>query len=127
MRPTSLTARLLAAMLAATPAAALAQSSDGGASAEAAGPELDEARLDAVVGAMIEVRAIAEDAAPRVDAAESDAARREIVEEAQSRMVEAVEAEGLTVQAYNAVLAAAREDEALAARIGERLEDRAGE
>ena len=128
MRPTPFAARLLAALLAALPAAALAQSSGGGAEApaEAPVPDVDEAELDAVVGAMIDVRAIAEEASPAVEAAETDAAREEIVRDARERMVEAVQAQGLSIETYNAVLAAAREDEGLAARLGERLEAREG-
>ncbi|MFO7856570.1 MAG: DUF4168 domain-containing protein [Paracoccaceae bacterium] len=84
--------------------------------------DYDSEQLDSFVMAMIEVRRIGEEVRPELEAATDPAEQQEIQQQASERMVEAVEAEGIEVETYNAIIEDANADPELATRIGERLE-----
>jgi len=81
--------------------------------------------IDSFVTAALNVSEVADTYQPRIDAADDDAERAAMAEEARVAMVSAVEGtEGITVEEYIAISDAARADPELNDRILERLQDR---
>lgn len=91
------------------------------ATAPAAQPS-DEA-VAAFARAATELRDIVVAMEAQMQAAEDEASRDRMRQAATEDMVRAVEAEGLSVDDYNAIAAAAQQDERLARRINDEMED----
>lgn len=80
----------------------------------------DDATIEAFAAAQIRIEEIRSAYLPAFEAAQSDAERQQINQQATQEMVAAVEAiPDLTVDQYNAVTAAATQDPDLAERINE--------
>lgn len=80
----------------------------------------DDATIEAFAAAQIRIEEIRSAYLPAFEAAQSDAERQQINQQATQEMVAAVEAiPDLTVDQYNAVTAAAAQDPDLAERINE--------
>ncbi len=85
---------------------------------EAAAPTLDDAQLQAFVAALREVDAIEQRYGAELESADNDAARQNVIAEANDAMVEAIEnTPGITVEEYIGVLQQAQADPELNARI----------
>ncbi|AHK79649.1 hypothetical protein M911_11295 [Ectothiorhodospira haloalkaliphila] len=100
----------------------------GGAAAPGAAPEptveLTDQVIDDFVDVFVEVQKIEEDFAQQLDAAEDQAAAQAIHQEAQEKMVEAVEANGMNVEEYNEVAMALQGDPERLEEVIERTQDR---
>lgn len=75
------------------------------------------------VRAVDEVSGIVEELRPQLEAANGQEEAQRIQQDAQTRMIEAVEGEGLTPQRYNEINMAAQADPALGERISEIAEE----
>lgn len=97
----------------------------GPAQAQATAPvaQPDDEAVAAFARAATELRDIVVAMEAQMQAAEDEASRDRMRQAATEDMVRAVEAEGLSVEDYNAIAAAAQEDERLARRINEEMED----
>jgi hypothetical protein len=85
-------------------------------------------KLERFLDAAIEVQELTQDYTPRVQAAESEAEQKELVEEANAQIRGAVEdVDGLSIEEYVAIGQAAQADPALAQRITAMAEQRARE
>lgn len=87
---------------------------------ERAAGRIAEGSLDAFAAASLEVEELAETWRSRIGAEPSAAGRARLRETALAEMAEAAAAAGLTVTAYNRIVAAARDDPGLVERIMER-------
>jgi len=103
--------------------AALAQESG----AEAPAGEYTDEMLGKFVDAAMAVSAVRNEYAPQLQQAENEQAAQSLAEEAVTEMQAAVEAvDGIDVDTYTAIGEAAQNDEALAARITEIVQERQG-
>lgn len=108
----------LALGLAAAPhAPAAAQSSDN--QSQAAQPSFEETEIKSFAEASVAIETISEKWSPRIAEAESEAKTNELREKAMAEMVDAVKDEGLDVETYNRIYAAAQQDSDLAEKITE--------
>ncbi|MBY6091031.1 DUF4168 domain-containing protein [Pseudooceanicola sp. 502str34] len=116
--------------LAATPLAPLmAQSADPAApetsatppaAAEAPAEDYSDAQLDTFVTAALDVSAVRQDYTQQIETATDEGARAELVEEANQKMLDAISAvEGMDLETYNEIGAAAQADQELNTRIME--------
>lgn len=87
--------------------------------------KISDKRLNDFVAAAKEVYAIRQKYAPQFKAAQTDAQKRQVIQSAQGEMKQAIQNRGLTVEQYNEVLVAAKDDQALAERIGKMMDDSA--
>lgn len=120
--------------LALSPMAAFAQASDTTPGAEPAettteAPAVEagftDAQLESFVTATLAMQDVRSSYVPQFEAAEDDAARQQLAEEANAEMVAAVEAaDGIDVPTYNEIGRAAQSDEALNARLVAMVKDR---
>lgn len=76
-----------------------------------------EEQLQRYAGAVKKVSAIAVDYQPRLQAAQDDAARQAVRVEADQKMVDTVEAGGMSVREYNGISRAVQRDPALRQRV----------
>ncbi|MCR8546801.1 DUF4168 domain-containing protein [Salipiger sp. P9] len=122
---------VIAALIAAPLAPAFAQSMAPEAPAEAAPatPEtgFTEAQLTSFVDAAMQVQALQEDYEARIDAAQAPEGKQALAEQAQAEMVAAVdETEGMDVETYNEISAAAQADPELNERLLAMVQTRQG-
>lgn len=110
------------AIFAVTLPAGLAKADDQSPKAAAPKAAFSEKHISNFVAAAKEVYAIRQKYAPQFRAANSDADKKQIVLTAQGEMEKAIQGNGLTVQQYNEVLVAAKDDQALADRIGRMMD-----
>lgn len=83
-------------------------------------PEVDpvsDAEIEQFVAANGALTEIAEEATPKLQAAEDQAAAQEIEAEAQAEMIAAIKAEGLTAQRFTQIVQLAQVDAELATKI----------
>lgn len=114
----------LLAGAAAMPVAALAEGAGatGPTPVQAEQATFDDATIEAFAAAQIRIEQIRSAYLPEFQAAETDAARQQINQQATQEMVDAVEATpNLTLDQFNAVTEAAVLDAALAERIDEAI------
>jgi len=112
-------AALLALGLAGLPAAAQDQAPPA-----VAAEDITDQQLDQFAEAALAVNEIGRKYGPELQAAEDEAAAQEIRTQAQEEMVEAVENQGLTVQEYNAIYAAAENDQEINSAIQALLQEK---
>ncbi len=80
--------------------------------------QFTDEKLESFLDAAIEVQTLTESYTPRVQAAETEAEQKELVEAANTEIRGAVEeVEGITIEEYIAIGEAAQTDQALAQRI----------
>jgi hypothetical protein len=84
--------------------------------------EFDQSQLESFASAALEIREIRSKWQSRMQEAESAEKTREYQAQASAEMVNAVQAQGLTVETYNAIAAAARDNHDFAARIVKLME-----
>jgi hypothetical protein len=85
-------------------------------------PEFNQSQLKSFASAALEIKEIRSKWQSRMQEAESTEKTREFQAHASTEMVKAVEAKGLTVETYNAIAAAARDNHDFAARIVKLME-----
>ncbi|MGS4944692.1 DUF4168 domain-containing protein [Meridianimarinicoccus sp. RP-17] len=91
-------------------------------------PSYDDATLERFVTAAMEVSAVREEYTAQLQAAESEEDAQALVDDANTAMLAAVEeVDGMDVDTYVAIGEAAQQDEQLAARITEIVEQRRSE
>lgn len=125
-RPVTAVAAIAAAAglaLAAVPMPAAAQS-DGQAQPQATAPATDvsEQEVQQIARISNELMQVNESVRQKMASAGTDAERTRIRQQAQATAVEAIRDNGLSVERYNAIVAAARNDEALMRRIRETMQ-----
>lgn len=76
-----------------------------------------EEQLQRYAGAVKKVSAVAADYQPRLQAAQDDAARQAVRVEADQKMVDVVEADGMSLQEYNGISRAVQRDPTLRQRV----------
>ncbi len=87
---------------------------------------LTEEKLDSFVDAALDVQGVTEDFAPRAEAAETDAERQELAEEANTAIRGAIEeTPGITIEEYVAIGQAAQQNPELAQRITTMAQEKA--
>ncbi|WP_158625978.1 DUF4168 domain-containing protein [Arsenicitalea aurantiaca] len=120
-------AALVAVGLAFVPAAAGTALAQGMVEQQAEpAPSYSDELIAAFATAFIEVNLIGEEVAPQMEQAETAEAQEDIMQQANSRMAEAVEATpGIDLQQYNEILTVAQADESLVLRINAEIESRA--
>ena len=111
---------LAVAMLAFAPAPSLA--ADEKPKAAAKKSNFSQKRLSDFVAAAMEVAAIRQKYGPQFKAAANDAEKKKIVQTASGEMKKAIQGRGLTVDQYNEVLVAAKDDQALAERLAKMID-----
>jgi Domain of unknown function (DUF4168) len=85
-------------------------------------PEFSQSQLESFASAVLEVQAIRSKWQAQLQGAENAEKAQELQTQAGAEMVSAVEKKGLTVETYNAIATAARDNPALADQIGKLLE-----
>lgn len=114
-----LTTLLPALMLAVAPVAAMAQTQ---APAQQEMPKIDESQLDSYADAAVRIYDIRVRWEPEIRGAESQEKAMEAQREARTEMIEAVQKEGLSVEEYNSITAAAQRDPDLNQKIAQLIE-----
>lgn len=84
--------------------------------------EISQSQLEAFASVVLQVREIRSRWQSRMQGAESTEKAKEIQEQAAAELVSAVEEKGLTVEKYNAIVTAARDNPELAGRIAKLME-----
>ena len=84
--------------------------------------EFDQSQLESFASAVLEIKEIRSKWQARIQETESDEKIKEFQAQAGTEMVNAVQAKGLTVETYNAIAAAARDNRDFAARIVKLME-----
>ncbi|MGR3454812.1 DUF4168 domain-containing protein [Pseudooceanicola sp.] len=88
--------------------------------------DFTDAQLEGFIEATVKLQELQTTYLPQIEAAETDADKRALAEEARTEMTSAVEeTEGLDVETYNRIGQAAQTDEELNARLVAMLQDRA--
>lgn len=113
-----LAAGLLASTLAFGAAAVQAQDQPA-----APAQQFDDSELESYAEASAELRTISQDWEARMAGAEDAQEMEQMQVQAETEMVEAVEAEGLTAERFNTITRAAQADQALAQRLMQMIED----
>lgn len=85
-------------------------------------PEFSQSQLESFASAVLEVQEIRSKWQTQLQGAENAEKAQELQAQAGAEMVSAVEEKGLTVETYNAIATAARDNPALADRIGKLLQ-----
>lgn len=117
---TALRRTISAALFALAPVALLATSP---VEAQEAQESYSDAQLDAFASAALAVSALREEFSGQLDSAEGEDERQQVIEAANQRIMETIEAaEGVTVDSYISIAEAAGEDDELNARIMDRIE-----
>lgn len=86
--------------------------------------ELTEEKIEQFVDAMTEVREIRDEAAAELERADDTQQAQQVQQDAQIRMIEAVENAGLSVEEYNQIAMMMSSDPELQQRVSSRLEER---
>jgi hypothetical protein len=120
--PLKLTAAAAFAMAATVLPAAGVMAADEKAKQEAPKASFSDKRLNDFAAAAKEVFAIRQKYAPQFKAADNDIAKKQIVQSARGEMEQAIKSKGLTLEQYNEVLVAARDDQMLADKLGKMME-----
>lgn len=118
-----MTAAVAFAVAAVTMPAGLALAADEKPKATAPKSNFSEKRLNDFAAAAKEVFAIRQKYAPKFEAAGNDADKKEIVQQARGEMEQAIKGKGLTIEQYNEVLVAAKDDQALADKLGKLMDE----
>jgi hypothetical protein len=118
MKKRILMALLPALMLAVAPVAALAQSQAPAQQQQ----KIDEGQLDSYAEAAVKIYDIRVRWEPEIRGAESQEKAMEAQREARTEMIEAVQKEGLSVDEYNSITAAAQRDPDLNQKIAQLIE-----
>ena len=100
-------------------AAPMAQDAKPGATAPK--KKFTDKQLNAFVAAAKGVAAVRQKYAPQFQAATDDESKKKIVGAARQEMEKAIKGQGLTVEQYNEVLVATKDDKALADKLGKML------
>ena len=87
--------------------------------------QFSEEAVESFAVAMLQVQQIGMEAQQQVEAAETPEQQQQLEAEITARMVEAVEAEGLSVEEYQEIATAAQADPELAGQINEYLNESA--
>lgn len=111
-----------AAMISMPAAPALAQAEQPAAPPPAA--EVAPAEIDKYTNAAVQIEGIRKEAQQRMQGVESREQALSVRQEANQAMAEAVRAEGLTVERYNAISRAAQQDPALREQIIQGVNDK---
>ncbi|NLJ62018.1 MAG: DUF4168 domain-containing protein, partial [Alcaligenaceae bacterium] len=77
--------------------------------------------LERYIGAAQKVAAVAQEYQPQLEQASDDAARQQIMQEADEKMVAAVEEDGLSVEEYNGISLAIQQDAELRNKVEQML------
>ncbi|HLS21571.1 MAG TPA: DUF4168 domain-containing protein [Paenalcaligenes sp.] len=77
--------------------------------------------LERYIGAAQKVAAVAQEYQPQLEQASDDAARQQIMQEADEKMVAAVEEDGLSVEEYNGISLAIQQDTELRNKVEQML------
>ena len=85
--------------------------------------QFSDRQLTSFAAAAKQVSAIRRKYVPQFEAATDEAKKKEIVQTAQSEMRQAIQGNGLTLEQYNNVLVAAKDDKALAEKLGKIMDD----
>lgn len=85
-----------------------------------------EKRLNDFAAAAKEVFAIRQKYAPEFESAGTDADKKQIVQKARGEMEQAIQGKGLTIEQYNEVLVAAKDDQGLAEKLGKMMDGAGG-
>jgi hypothetical protein len=85
-------------------------------------PELSQGQIESFASAARQIREIRSKWQSRMQEADSAEKSQELQTQASAEMVSAVEAKGLTVETYNAIATAARDNPELADRIAKLME-----
>ena len=85
-----------------------------------------EAQIQQYVNAARKVEAVVQDYQPRLQSAQDDIARQAVIQEADEKMVAAVQSDGLTVDQYNGISVAVQQDPELRQRITTLFEAKGG-
>jgi hypothetical protein len=101
--------------------AAAPMAADGKPGATAPKKTFTDKRINAFVAAAKGVAAVRQKYAPRFHAAADDDSKKKIVVAARQEMEKVIKDHGLTVAQYNEVLVAAKDDKALADKLGKLL------
>ena len=112
---------LALALASAPPAAAQAQQQQSPPPGQQA-PSYSGDQLESYAEAVIKVQEINKSYAPKLEAAETMEQRQRVREEATEEMVEAIRAEGLSVETYNEIFSAAQADLRLMERVNRHVE-----
>jgi len=120
----SIHARIVAALLATGLAGAAAAQNAAPAPQPTVSPS--ETQLDKYASAVQKVAVVAEQYRPRVQAAQDDASRQQVLKEADEKMVSLVQADNLTVEEYNGISQAVQQDPELRQRVIEKINEQAG-
>jgi len=120
----SIHARIVAALLATGLAGAAAAQDAAPAPQPIVSPS--ETQLDKYASAVQKVAVVAEQYRPRVQAAQDDASRQQVLKEADEKMVSLVQADNLTVEEYNGISQAVQQDPELRQRVIEKINEQAG-
>jgi hypothetical protein len=86
--------------------------------------QVDEAKINQFVDALVEISTIRQTAAAELESAEGMEEAQKVQQDAQQRMLEAVESAGLSVEEYNHIASLMGSDPELAERINSELEKR---
>jgi hypothetical protein len=92
--------------------------------AEGQAAEVSEEKIDKFVDALSEIRVIQEEASAELEATSDTQEAQEVQQAAQQKMIEAVEAAGLSVEEYNQIAALMGSDPELQERIHSKLDQR---
>ena len=112
-----LAASVIALGLAGPLAVAQSKTGSGAGSTEQQIIQPSEEQLQRYAGAVKKVSAVAADYQPRLEAAQDDAARQVVRVEADQKMVDVVEADGMSLQEYNGISRAVQRDPTLRQRV----------
>ena len=80
-------------------------------------PDYSNAQLERFVTASQKVAMISQEYTPKLEAAQEDAAKNKVFQEADAKMVKAVHDEGMTVDQFNGINQALQQDPALVERV----------
>jgi hypothetical protein len=117
----TLRAALLGALIAGAPAA-LAQATDYGTQADTGAAPVDDQTVSSFAGAMSEVRDIQTSFSAKLENVKDEDKARELQMQAQGKMVEAVEGNGLSVQEYNSLSSQMKQDPVFRSAVMAQLE-----
>ena len=86
--------------------------------------EVSEAKLDKFVDALAEIRTIQQEVSVELEAASDTQEAQELQQQAQQKMIEAVQEAGLSVEEYNQIASLMNSDPEIQERIHSKLEQR---
>lgn len=118
-----MTAAAAFAIAAVTMPAGFALAADEKPKAAAPKSNFSDKRLNDFAAAAKEVFEIRQKYAPKFEAAGNDADKKEIVQQARGEMEQAIKGKGLTIEQYNEVLVAAKDDQVLAEKLGKLMDE----